>query len=255
VLVQDDGVGMADGADEHGHFGIRSMMERAGGLGGVCTLTSRPEGGVEVRAVLPTNPATTPSIDLPAPPQGGLEAARSDELRLMRQTAEDSTAAFARARAEMLATRDRLASAVELTASIFEPSLSEDDLLVRAAEWVAREIGGHAVIHTTAAGDGGLHEVACDVSDSHLSAHVDRLVSTLGHGRVALDTNEPFVFEGDADHPHTVIAPMKVAGHAIGTLSVARAGPSGGFAPDDAVFVAHLATLLAAALRLARDGS
>jgi signal transduction histidine kinase len=55
--VRDDGRGLtADGvaeAGKRGHFGIRGMRERAGGLGGRCEVRTGPEGGTAVVLELP----------------------------------------------------------------------------------------------------------------------------------------------------------------------------------------------------------
>jgi signal transduction histidine kinase len=49
--IRDDGIGLPPNA--HAGVGWTSMRERAAELGGSCTVTSRPEGGLLVRAVLP----------------------------------------------------------------------------------------------------------------------------------------------------------------------------------------------------------
>jgi signal transduction histidine kinase len=55
VEVVDDGIGVpATGVDEQpGHIGLRSMRERAQGLGGWCIVESAGERGTRVRARLP----------------------------------------------------------------------------------------------------------------------------------------------------------------------------------------------------------
>jgi signal transduction histidine kinase len=54
VLVEDDGVGFADGA-VHGHLGhgIAGIRQRARALHGECTIRRRPEGGVLVEINIP----------------------------------------------------------------------------------------------------------------------------------------------------------------------------------------------------------
>ncbi|MFC4059698.1 sensor histidine kinase [Planomonospora corallina] len=51
VRVSDDGVGVP--ADRRSGVGLASMRERAAELGGTCVITSPPEGGTVVEAVLP----------------------------------------------------------------------------------------------------------------------------------------------------------------------------------------------------------
>ena len=51
VVVRDDGTGI--GPDVVAGVGTLSLRERAGELGGTCTVTCPPGGGTEVRAVLP----------------------------------------------------------------------------------------------------------------------------------------------------------------------------------------------------------
>ena len=51
--VSDDGVGFDTGGEFPGHLGLRSMRERAQGLGGTLTVESSPGGGTVVRAQLP----------------------------------------------------------------------------------------------------------------------------------------------------------------------------------------------------------
>ncbi len=53
VRVSDDGVGVAAG--RRSGVGLASMRERAAELGGTCMITSPPEGGTVVEAVLPLN--------------------------------------------------------------------------------------------------------------------------------------------------------------------------------------------------------
>lgn len=54
VLVEDDGCGLAP--DHVRGTGLESMCERAGELGGTCTVEARPGGGTVVRASLPIGP-------------------------------------------------------------------------------------------------------------------------------------------------------------------------------------------------------
>ena len=55
LRVQDDGHGFSvrpeDGAD--GHYGLKSMQERAEAVGGHCRINSVDGGGTEVLAVVP----------------------------------------------------------------------------------------------------------------------------------------------------------------------------------------------------------
>ena len=51
IRVRDDGVGLAAGHAPG--VGLFSMRERAGEVGGTCTVTSGPETGTTVEAVLP----------------------------------------------------------------------------------------------------------------------------------------------------------------------------------------------------------
>ncbi|GAA2851764.1 hypothetical protein GCM10010517_09400 [Streptosporangium fragile] len=53
VRVSDDGIGIP--ADRRSGIGLASMRERAAELGGTCIITSPPEGGTVVEAVLPVN--------------------------------------------------------------------------------------------------------------------------------------------------------------------------------------------------------
>jgi two-component system sensor histidine kinase UhpB len=53
VRVSDDGVGLAAGWDERGHYGVRGMRERALAAGGSLQMISRPGSGTEVIARLP----------------------------------------------------------------------------------------------------------------------------------------------------------------------------------------------------------
>jgi two-component system sensor histidine kinase UhpB len=53
VRVDDDGVGLAPGWDQPGHYGVRGMRERAAALGGSFELRAGPQGGTEVVARLP----------------------------------------------------------------------------------------------------------------------------------------------------------------------------------------------------------
>ena len=53
VRVIDDGIGLAAGWDERGHYGVRGMRERAVASGGSLQMMSRPGTGTEVVARLP----------------------------------------------------------------------------------------------------------------------------------------------------------------------------------------------------------
>jgi two-component system sensor histidine kinase UhpB len=53
VRVSDDGIGLAAGWDERGHYGVRGMRERAVASGGSLQMISRPGTGTEVIARLP----------------------------------------------------------------------------------------------------------------------------------------------------------------------------------------------------------
>ncbi|GAA3119109.1 sensor histidine kinase [Streptosporangium carneum] len=53
IRVSDDGVGLS--ADRRSGVGLASMRERAAELGGTCVISSPPEGGTVVEAVLPLN--------------------------------------------------------------------------------------------------------------------------------------------------------------------------------------------------------
>ncbi len=53
VRVIDNGIGLAAGWDERGHYGVRGMRERALASGGNLQMISRPGAGTEVIARLP----------------------------------------------------------------------------------------------------------------------------------------------------------------------------------------------------------
>lgn len=53
IRVHDDGVGVP--AEHRSGIGLASMRERAAELGGTCMITTPPEGGTMVEAVLPVN--------------------------------------------------------------------------------------------------------------------------------------------------------------------------------------------------------
>jgi signal transduction histidine kinase len=57
VAIADDGVGFdpncVEGKPDGKHYGLLGMHERVGGLGGTCTVDSRPGLGTSVRATLP----------------------------------------------------------------------------------------------------------------------------------------------------------------------------------------------------------
>ncbi len=53
VSVRDDGVGLAAGWNESGHYGVRGMRERAVASGGSLQLHSQPDAGTELIARLP----------------------------------------------------------------------------------------------------------------------------------------------------------------------------------------------------------
>jgi len=61
LVVQDNGVGIAKGADieKPGRFGIRGMLERVNALGGELHLLPGDEGGLLVRAVIPLRGVTS----------------------------------------------------------------------------------------------------------------------------------------------------------------------------------------------------
>lgn len=56
VRVQDDGHGPLEEWRRPGRFGLRWLSERAEALGGELSLAPRPEGGTELRALLPLEP-------------------------------------------------------------------------------------------------------------------------------------------------------------------------------------------------------
>src|SRR3712207_3020614 len=51
--ISDDGVGFDTGGDFPGHLGLRSMRERAEGLGGTLKVESAPGEGSRIRALVP----------------------------------------------------------------------------------------------------------------------------------------------------------------------------------------------------------
>lgn len=53
VLVEDDGDGLAPGADGGAHYGLQIMQERARRLGGSLSVGARPGGGTQVRLDFP----------------------------------------------------------------------------------------------------------------------------------------------------------------------------------------------------------
>jgi signal transduction histidine kinase len=68
VTVRDDGRGFAQGAPDDGrpHYGLRSMSERAAGIGGTLDWENGPDGGAIVRLAAPFRPVVEPAHD-PAP--------------------------------------------------------------------------------------------------------------------------------------------------------------------------------------------
>jgi len=65
VTVRDDGRGFAANgpADGRPHYGLRSMTERAAGIGGTLDWENGPEGGAIVRLVAPFRPVPEPAPD------------------------------------------------------------------------------------------------------------------------------------------------------------------------------------------------
>jgi signal transduction histidine kinase len=61
LVIRDDGVGFDASRQFPGHFGLRSMRERAARLGGRLKIESAPDRGATVRVTIPCNP----DIDLP----------------------------------------------------------------------------------------------------------------------------------------------------------------------------------------------
>jgi two-component system nitrate/nitrite sensor histidine kinase NarX len=55
VLISDDGCGFDTTTRRPGHFGLRSMRERAASLGATLTLTSAVGTGTQVRVAIPAN--------------------------------------------------------------------------------------------------------------------------------------------------------------------------------------------------------
>lgn len=53
ITVCDDGRGLGTNGQRPGHYGLRSMRDRAAALGGSCVVETRKEGGVRVSATLP----------------------------------------------------------------------------------------------------------------------------------------------------------------------------------------------------------
>jgi signal transduction histidine kinase len=53
LIIRDDGQGFDPSAAFPGHLGLRSLHERARAVGGMCTITSAPRAGTEVRITLP----------------------------------------------------------------------------------------------------------------------------------------------------------------------------------------------------------
>ena len=53
VRVDDNGVGLAPGWEQPGHYGVRGMRERAAVLGGTFALLAGQDGGTQVVARLP----------------------------------------------------------------------------------------------------------------------------------------------------------------------------------------------------------
>jgi signal transduction histidine kinase len=53
LAVRDDGVGFDPHAQFEGHFGLTSMRERAGRLGGTVDLASAPGAGTTITVTLP----------------------------------------------------------------------------------------------------------------------------------------------------------------------------------------------------------
>jgi signal transduction histidine kinase len=64
LTISDNGRGV--GPAGTGGVGWTSMRERAAELGGTCTISSRPDGGVLVRAVLPLTPTVKDPAEAPA---------------------------------------------------------------------------------------------------------------------------------------------------------------------------------------------
>ena len=68
VTVRDDGRGFASGGPPDGrpHYGLRSMSERAAGIGGTLDWENAPDGGALVRLAAPFRPLAESALD-PAP--------------------------------------------------------------------------------------------------------------------------------------------------------------------------------------------
>jgi len=75
LLVEDDGVGVAEGAAGRG-LGLRTMRDRATQAGGTVVVERRAEGGTRVRLRLPASPPAPP----PAPPEGPGQGAQAPRV-------------------------------------------------------------------------------------------------------------------------------------------------------------------------------
>jgi signal transduction histidine kinase len=67
VAIRDDGRGFTTGAPGDGrpHYGLRSMTERAAGIGGTLDLENAPDGGAVVRLAAPFRPVIQTPPDAP----------------------------------------------------------------------------------------------------------------------------------------------------------------------------------------------
>jgi hypothetical protein len=71
VAIRDDGRGFTAGGPGDGrpHYGLRSMAERAAGIGGTLDLENAPDGGAVVRLAAPFRPVVEVAEGLPHEPK------------------------------------------------------------------------------------------------------------------------------------------------------------------------------------------
>ena len=76
VTVRDDGRGFTAGGPGDGrpHYGLRSMSERAAGIGGTLDLEDDPGGGAVVRLDAPFHPVAAPGVARSSSPGSGVRA-------------------------------------------------------------------------------------------------------------------------------------------------------------------------------------
>lgn len=271
VEVTDDGRGIAGAGDRPGHLGLRSMHDRAAGVGGSVEVTSSSVG-TTVRAVLPVDAASAARSAADAPPPNLPRTDTDSGTESLRLEVESLRESHTRASVDAGDARDRLAAIAELREVLDALPLDIETRARGAVEHIARAVRDACAIRLVSDDGTMLRRVACWHPDPEQLEFLETWVladrsAATSHPALIHATQQPLLLDqtrfdwwlpsdgpkpppAPVDPHHAIGVPLRRGGRSIGVMTVLRDTSPDPLTSVDIPWVWALADVVAVSLPL-----